>query len=140
MDGDASAPENLVTPIGRLLGRAFVGRDRATSVTRSRFVASPKFANRHGSTHGGMLAAMLDSAAVMAAFYELPPGMSMVTARLDVEFLKPAPIGQLEGSARIAARDERNIHVDAELATPAGVVVARARATLRLVPRRLDGT
>ncbi len=126
----------IMTPAARLLGRQWLACDRTTGVSRARFQAPPEFANRHGTVHGGFLAAMLDSAASLAILDTLPPDLSMVTARLDTEYLKPAPIGAFEASARIAARDERNVFIDAELAAPDGTIVARARATMRIVKRR----
>ena len=129
-------PHLLVTPAARLLGREWIASDSTTGVTRTRFRAPPDFANRHGTVHGGFLAAMLDSAAGMAAIGALPPDRSMVTARLDTEFLKPAPIGALEGTARIVSCDDRDVTIDAELATLDGLVVARARARMRIVRRK----
>ncbi|MDE2362439.1 MAG: PaaI family thioesterase [Hyphomicrobiales bacterium] len=126
----------VMTPAARLLGREWLSGDRGTGVSRSRFHAPPEFANRHGTVHGGFLAAMLDSAAGLAVLDLLPQDMTMVTARLDVEYLKPAPLGTLEAQARVIARDERNVHIEAELATPDRVIVARARATMRIVKRR----
>ncbi len=126
----------IMTPAARLLGREWLDCDRTSGVSRSRFHAPPEFANRHGTVHGGFLAAMLDSAAGLAVLDTLPRDLSMVTARLDTEYLKPAPIGAFEAQARVAGRDERNVYIDAELATTEGVVVARARATMRIVKRR----
>ena len=126
----------IMTPAARLLGREWLDCDRASGVSRSRFHAPPEFANRHGTVHGGFLAAMLDSAAGLAVLDTLPRDLSMVTARLDPEHLTPAPIGAFEAQARVAGRAERNVYIDAELATAEGVVVARARATMRIVKRR----
>jgi uncharacterized protein (TIGR00369 family) len=136
MSDDHPAHLAIMTPAARLLGREWLSCDRATGVSRTRFQAPPEFANRHGTVHGGFLAAMLDSAAGLAVLDQLPPDLSMVTARLDTEYLKPAPVGAFESAARIVSRDDRNVHIDAELATPDGVVVARARATMRIVKRR----
>jgi uncharacterized protein (TIGR00369 family) len=126
----------IMTPAARLLGRRWIGSDSASGVSRSRFFAPAEFANRHGSVHGGFLAAMLDSAAGLAVLDALPPDLTMVTRRLDTEFLKPAPLGDLEARARVMARDERDVTIDAELASPDGTVVARATATMRIVKRR----
>ena len=126
----------ILTPAAELLGRRWLGKDEASGVTRTQFLAQASFANRHGSVHGGFLAAMLDSAAGMAALDLLPPDLTMVTARLDTEFLKPAPLGALDARAQVVLRDERNVVIDAELTAPDGVVVARARATMRIVKRR----
>lgn len=126
---------DVVTPAGLTLGRRWIGFDSQTGEARAAFHAPPEFANRHGIVHGGFLAAMLDSGASFAIFNALPPDRTMVTARLDTEFLKPAPLGQLETRARVVARDERNMVVDVNLATPDGVVVARATATMRIIRR-----
>jgi uncharacterized protein (TIGR00369 family) len=126
----------IMTPAARLLGRQWVGGDRADGVSRSRFIAAPEFANRHGTVHGGFLAAMLDSAAGLAVLDALPPELTMVTKRLDTEFLKPAPLGAFEARAQVVSRDDREVKIDAELATPDGVVVARATATMRIVKRK----
>ena len=126
----------IVTPAARLLGRTWLDKEPATGVSRARFFAPPEFANRHGSVHGGFLAAMLDSAAGLAVLDALPPDLTMVTARLDTEFLKPAPLGALEARARVLSRDDRDVTIAAELATPDGTMVARATATMRIVKRR----
>jgi uncharacterized protein (TIGR00369 family) len=126
----------VLTPAARLLGRRAVDVDAATGVVRSSFFAPPEFANRHGSVHGGFLAAMLDSAASMAIVGALPEGMTMVTARLDTEFLKPAPLGALEARARIVARDDRDVTIETDLSAPDGTVFARATATMRVIKRR----
>lgn len=136
MGDDTTDHLKIMTPAARLLGREWLDCDRASGVSRSRFHAPPEFANRHGTVHGGFLAAMLDSAAGLAVLDTLPPDLSMVTVRLDTEYLKPAPIGAFEASARVAERDDRNVYIDAELATPDGTIVARARATMRIVKRR----
>ena len=130
------SPYAFLTPAAKLLGRRTVDVDAATGVVRSSFFAPPEFANRHGSVHGGFLAAMLDSAASMAIVGTLAPDMTMVTARLDTEFLKPAPLGPLEARAHIVARDDRNVRIEAEIMSPAGVVVARAQAVMRVIRRR----
>ena len=136
MSDDQYAHLAIMTHAARLLGRQWLDSDASTGVSRARFFAPPDFANRHGTVHGGFLAAMLDSAASMAILETLADDQSMVTARLDTEFLKPAPLGELIGSARIASRNERDVHIETELATPAGLVVARARATMRIIKRR----
>ena len=75
----ANAHLEIMTPAARLLGRRWLDKDHATGVSRSEFFAPPEFANRHGSVHGGFLAAMLDSASGMAVLDALPPDQTMVT-------------------------------------------------------------
>ncbi len=129
------APIDVVTPASRLIGRRWIGVDPQTGVARAAFLAREEFANRHGIVHGGFLAAMLDSGAGFALLGTLPPDRTMVTARLDVEFLKPAPLGPFETHARVVSRDARGAIVTADLIAPDGVVVARAQASMRFIRR-----
>lgn len=124
-----------MTPSARLLGRELVSSDALAGEATLRFVAREDFTNRHGTVQGGILAAMLDSAAGNAVIATLPPGMTVVTTRLDVRFLRPAAVGNLLASAKVTWRDERSAEVTAELAHPDGQTVASARAEFRIRPR-----
>ena len=124
------------TPAARLLGREILSSDAATGEVKLRFIAKPEFANRHGTVQGGFLAAMLDSAAGMAVMLSLPPEQTAVTTRLDVSYLKPASIGPLHATSRIVRRDARSADVEAQLMADAGLVLATAKAELRIVARK----
>jgi len=124
------------TPAARLLGREILSSDAATGEVKLRFIAKPEFANRHGTVQGGFLAAMLDSAAGMAVMLSLPPEQTAVTTRLDVSYLKPASIGPLHATSRIVRRDERSADVEAQLTNESGLVLATAKAELRIVAKK----
>jgi len=120
-------------PAAKLLNRRFLGVDDSGGVAIA-FEARPEFTNRHGTVQGGFLAAMLDSATGFTLLMALPVGQTAVTTRLDTTFVKPASPGALTAHARILERGERRCVVEAELRSPEGVVVARARAELRILP------
>jgi uncharacterized protein (TIGR00369 family) len=124
------------TPAGQLLGREVLSVDGETGEVTLRFVAKPEFANRHGTVQGGFLAAMLDSATGMAVMQRLPPDMTAVTTRLDVSYLKPASIGPLHAKSRIVRRDARSANVEAQLTNESGLVLATAKAELRILSRK----
>jgi uncharacterized protein (TIGR00369 family) len=124
------------TPAARLLGREILSSDAATGEVKLRFIAKPEFANRHGTVQGGFLAAMLDSAAGMAVMLSLPPEQTAVTTRLDVSYLKPASIGPLHATSRIVRCDARSADVEAQLMDEAGLVLATAKAELRIVRKK----
>jgi uncharacterized protein (TIGR00369 family) len=102
-----------------------------------RFLADNHFANRHGTVQGGMLAAMLDSATGNAVMANLASDRTAVTTRLDTIFIKPAVLGPLTAIARLVKQDERSAEAEAELFDSTGQIVARARAELRVRPRRI---
>jgi len=131
------SPAHLLhlSPGASLLGREWVGFDEATRSATLRFEAKPEFANRHGAVMGGFLAAMLDSATGLCLLAELPPDRTAVTTDLTTSFVRPASLGILTALARIVTRNERDAIVEAELRDTKGQVVARATATLRILPR-----
>jgi uncharacterized protein (TIGR00369 family) len=125
-----------VPPAAVLLGREVISVDPKSGEVQLRFLADPQFANRHGTVQGGMLAAMLDSATGNAVMAGLPPGRTAVTTRLDTTFVKPAAVGPLTATARLARLDEVSASAEAELFDSSGQIVARARAELRVRERR----
>ena len=79
---------------------------------------------------------MLDSATGNAVMASLPPEQTAVTTRLDTTFVKPAALGPLTATARLARLNEVSALAEAELFDSSGQLVARARAELRVRERR----
>jgi uncharacterized protein (TIGR00369 family) len=125
-----------IPPAAKLLGREIVSVDPQSGEVTLRFTAREDFANRHGTVQGGMLAAMLDSVSGNAVMAVLPSHLTAVTTRLDTRFLKPAALGPIMATARLVRQDERTAEVQAELTDSKGVVVATARAELRILTRK----
>jgi len=125
------------TPAARLLGREILAVDAQAGSASLRFHAPGTFGNRHGTVHGGMIAAMLDSATSCAVLAGLPPERTSLTMRLETRYLKPAALGMLSASAQVVERDERRALVEAQLFDGAGVHVASAVGEFRLRDRRV---
>jgi len=139
MDEASRSPPGVDPPAAILLGRRLLGFDPERRAASLAFLATPEFANRHGSVQGGLLAAMLDSATGTALLACLTAEFTAVTQQLTTAFVKPAPIGPLRATARVVAMDDRDAEVEAELTTPDGEVVARATARLRILRRKSGG-
>ena len=122
-------------PAARMLGRE-IERIDADGTAHLRFLARPEFANRHGSVQGGLVSAMLDSATSAVLLAQLPLELTSMTVKLEVEFLRPAPLTALIAKAWLMSRDERSATTRGELRDPDGNVVATATAQLRILPRR----
>ena len=120
-----------------MLSRKLVSVDSGTGAVRMTYFAPAEFANRHGTVHGGLQAAMLDSATSKALYAQLPPELTALTMQLTTTFVRPAPLGDLTATAWVTNRDDREAHVKAELYDPAGVVVAHATARLRIRKRAM---
>jgi acyl-coenzyme A thioesterase PaaI-like protein len=126
----SNAHLDILPPAAQLLGRDYLADGRI------RYTARPEFTNRHGIVQGGFLAAMLDSATSFALLRELEPEFIALTMTLETSFLKPAPVGDFFATVRLLSRDAKYAQSEAELATAEGLVVASAKAKLRILPRR----
>jgi len=126
-----------VSPAAVLLRREIISVDAKLGEVKLRFLADQKFANRHGTVQGGMLAAMLDSATGNAVIAMLPSDRTAVTTHTT--FVKPAALGSLTAIARLVEQDERSVSAEAELFDSSGQIVARARAELRIRERPNKG-
>jgi uncharacterized protein (TIGR00369 family) len=131
MKSDTQDPD-VAPPAAKLLSRRLIQIAASGEVTIA-YEAQPEFTNRHGTVQGGLLAAMLDSATAFALLQALPAGKTAVTTRLDTTFLKAARPGTLIAIAAIEYQDECTALVVAELKSDQSVVVARARAELRIL-------
>jgi uncharacterized protein (TIGR00369 family) len=120
-------------PGAQLLEREWLGFDDVGEIALVRFHARPAFTNRHGTIQGGFLAAMLDSATGLCALTALSANQTVVTKRLDTRFLKAAGVGHITAKAKIVARTDREMTVEADLVDAQGVTVARATAELRVL-------
>jgi uncharacterized protein (TIGR00369 family) len=126
-------------PAAQLLGREVLRIDD-DGVAHLRFFARPEFANRHGTVQGGLAGAMLDSATMTPLLAQLPDDRIALTAKLETEYLKPTPLGELNAKAWIVSRDDRRAVTRAELRSPDGTVCVVATAHLRILPKRRDGS
>ena len=94
---------------------------RGVSVEEGRVVfelePGPEHANPMGTTHGGILATILDSAMTCAVHSVLPAGRVPTTLDLQVRYLRPVPpgMGRLEAEGRA-------VHVGGRVGTAEGRV------------------
>lgn len=85
-----------------------------------------------GIAHGGILTTMLDEA--MASYLNKELGQQAVTARLDVRYRKPAPIGEmLTLSSWEESRKGNFVSMKAEIALPDGTVAAEANGKMAII-------
>ncbi len=121
-------------PCARTLGFELIEADAAKGTASIRFEALPSFCNPAGQVQGGFLAAMLDDsmgpAVVIASRGERYP----VTISLTVTFLAPASPGPITGRAQIRQLGRTIGCVEASLEDADGVELARAVASVRLMP------
>lgn len=104
------------------------GEVRATHTLDERFEGFP------GIAHGGIVAVMLDEMVARCVLTEDDTGF-MVTAKLDLRYRTPVPIGvELTLTGKLLGRKRQLVTAHAELLLPDGTLAAEADATLSAYP------
>jgi len=113
-------------PIG--LHLVFTEKEDSYSTT---FTARPEHQSYDGVMHGGLVSTILDE--VMAG-YLYAQGFNAVTARLEVRFRQPTPIGQeMTAMAKIVKKRGTMYELVAEITLPDGTVTAEGKATVAVL-------
>ena len=121
-------------PCAGLLGLDIIDAKPHDGWVRIRFEAKPEFCNAAGDIQGGMLAAMLDDTMGPAVLITTNAEMLPTTIDMHVSFLAPAKPGPLIGEAMVVQLGKTVGFVEARLADELGLIVARATASVRLIP------
>lgn len=88
-----------------------------------------------GIVHGGVTAALLDSALGFAAGTTAPPGHHVVTMQLNINYIRPAWDGErLIASGEVRHAGRQTAVARGEIRTAAGVLVASASGTFMYLP------
>lgn len=89
------------------------------------FELGSNFVGPPGHAHGGIIATILDEAMGKANKLE---GKVAVTSRMEVDYLRPVPLGQpLVVEGRVLRTDGRALYNVGELRNAKGVLLARSR-------------
>lgn len=91
--------------------------------------------NEVGLIHGGLAAALLDTALGTTVVSALPAGTRCAGLNLHIDFLRPLPAdgGRVRCEGRITRLGTRVVLADAELSDAAGEPLARASSTVSIV-------
>ena len=93
----------------------------------------PKHKQIHGVVHGGILAALADTAAAIAAYTVIPRGMELATLELKINYLEPVPGGRVKADARVLRLGRNFIVTECEIFNQAGSLAAKAMLTFSAV-------
>lgn len=120
----------LENPVGLRLAFYSTGPGEATCD----YVAPEHYQGYPGVVHGGIVASMLDEIVGRAAM-EAGPDRFMMTARLEVRYRQPVPIGvPLRLVGRLISRRARAASAAGQILLPDGTIGAEAEALLVDVP------
>ena len=119
-------------PIFTLLGGQIDSVDGEAGVLRARYQGAASFRNPAGQVQGGMLCAMLDDLCAAVVDATVEAGQSIATLNLNVSFLRPAQVGELQGEAQVIRRGREIAYASATLLQD-GKAVATGSATCKIV-------
>lgn len=83
----------------------------------------------HGAVHGGILAAMADTTAAIAAYTAIPRGAEIVTVELKINYLEPVPGGRIKAEARVLRAGRNFVVTECEILNEDGSLAAKALLT-----------
>ena len=118
-----------VPPIADLIGLSLTEVDFGRAV----FQSTPEFRhyNPLGTVHGGVISALLDSAAACAVHSVLPAGVGYTSLDLTVKYLRPvtASTGRVVVTGTLLSRGSRTALAEARLTDSRGRLLAYASSS-----------
>ena len=83
----------------------------------------------HDVVHGGVLAALADTAAAVAAYTAVPEGVEIVTIELKINYLIPVPEGRIRAEAVVLRAGRNFVVAECEIRTQENALAAKALLT-----------
>jgi uncharacterized protein (TIGR00369 family) len=83
----------------------------------------------HGVVHGGILAALADTTAAIAAYTVLPMGTEIATLELKINYLEPVPGGRVLADAKVLRKGRNFIVTECDIFIADGALAAKAILT-----------
>ena len=94
-----------------------------------RFDVHPRHKQIHGVVHGGILAALADTAAAIAAYTAVPRGVELATLELKINYLEPVSGGRVKADAKVLRAGRNFIVTECEIFNESGSLAAKALLT-----------
>jgi uncharacterized protein (TIGR00369 family) len=89
----------------------------------------PNHKQIHGVVHGGILAALADTTAAIAAYTRVPKGTEIATVELSINYLEPVPGGRIKADARVLRAGRNFVVTECEIYNEDGSLAAKALLT-----------
>ncbi len=89
----------------------------------------PNHKQIHGVVHGGILAALADTTAAIAAYTAIPKGTEIATVELNINYLEPVSGGRIKADARVLRAGRNFVVTECEIFNESGSLAAKALLT-----------
>jgi uncharacterized protein (TIGR00369 family) len=94
-----------------------------------RLDVKPHHKQVHGVVHGGIVAALADTAGGMAAYSVVPRGTAVATVELKINYLEAVPAGRLTAEARVLRAGRNFVVAECDVLDDKRKLVAKALLT-----------
>ena len=130
-----SAEQELARRLGesnvpRQFGFELEAAEAGRAVVRMRVASKHK--QVHGVVHGGVLAAMADTAGALATYMVVPRGTRLATLEIKINYLEPVDRGNVTAEARVLRIGKNFAVVDCEVLDAKGRLAAKALMTFSI--------
>jgi uncharacterized protein (TIGR00369 family) len=129
--------------VRRLLRESVAGRVfgfELRSLGRGRAILSllvrPRHKQIHGVVHGGILAAIADTAGAMAVYPMVPRGVQLATIEMKINYLEPLDRGRISAEGRVLRLGQNTAVAECEVRDVEGVLAAKALMTFAVIRPR----
>jgi len=102
-----------------------VGKGRAVLRLKTR----PHHKQLNNVVHGGILAAMADTASAIAAYTTVPAGVALATVELKINYLEGVPGGKIRAEGRVLRTGRNFVVCECEIFDGKGTLAAKALLT-----------
>ncbi len=120
---------------GRLFGFQLEVAEPGRAVIHMRVRA--KHRQVHGVVHGGILAAIADTAAGVACYMLLPRGTHLATIEMKINYLEPVEKGTIVAEARVLRKGRTTAVAECDVRDTSGLLVAKALLTFSIGSREI---
>lgn len=139
MKKQANSKSCFVCGVNNPLGLHMSFYDEAPGRIKALYTVPVEYQGYPRIVHGGIIAAMLDEVAGRTVLGKTNSPRWMVTAKLDVRYRKPVPIGEQLVLLGILKEDNGLIvKAHSEIRSLSGVLLAEAEQTLMEIPREVS--
>jgi uncharacterized protein (TIGR00369 family) len=83
----------------------------------------------HDVVHGGILAALADTTAAIAAYTVVPKGVELATLELKINYLEPVPGGTAKAEGKVLRVGRNFVVTECEIFNENGTMAAKALLT-----------
>lgn len=124
-------------PTSLLLNMTVLSLSSTDGHVRLSFKVGPEFCNPRGHIQGGIVTAMLDEAAAIAAIVKSGKSIYVASLELKTSFLSPAETGQVYAEATCIKLGRSSAFMEAQLMNEEGKILAKMSTTA--IPVASDG-